>query len=1269
MSFGLSAGRSVAVAVLALCCASDSWAQSSASSFSIRFFGTGTAQRDRIKIPVDDDVAGSAGNTPIDVGAGDFTIEFWVKGNLADNPTANAGGDVDLLTNAWMNGNVVVDRDILGGSDADFGVSIAGGFVRFGTGRGQTATDNEHTLEGNTLVLDGAWHHVAVVRERDSGEKAIYVDGALDVHSMAGASTADLSYPDGGVVGAQDALGRFLVIGAAKHDLPQFPAFNGFIDEIRIWSVARSHVQVLEALDRVLLPLTPGLVGSYRLEEGVGTVAHDTSGANAPSGTIASGPAMATWMSGAVNATHTAVVSNTGLPPGFERTQLVTNLNEPTVLEFLPDGRLLIGERGGAIKVYANGQLQAAPLAQIAVDTTNGERGLVGLAAHPQFVTNGYLYAFYTTSEPRDRVARFTVQGASVDPLSETLIWQNDHLASDFHHGGALAFGADGKLYVTVGDNFVATRAQDLTAFDGKLLRLNDDGSVPSDNPFVGASGAKPAIYAYGLRNPFRSSVDPRTGQMWIGDVGGNNLTSWEEANLVQPAANFGWPDSEADECFLADCSGFAKPHFAYQHIDPEYYLLVPQGSITMGPRVRAAQFPAGYRDCLYVGDFVNRWMRRLVFDANGDVVADPLFLYPPYAGTIVDMRVGPDGALYYLTFGGAIGSWNDASALYRIRALGGGNAAPVVFASAASGSGPAPQAVQFSSAGTFDPDAGPQPLSYAWTFGDGGTSNLPQPLHTYAANGLKIAQLAVSDGSATTLSAPIVVAVGTPPVPLIVAPLPGQPYAAGDTIRFLGSATDAEDGTLPASAFSWKVMLHHHEHEHPFLGPLTGVTQGQFTVPATGHGPDDTHYVIRLTVTDADGLTTTTEVELEPEHSALGLQTEPFGLPLLVDAENTPTPTALESLVGFTHVVEAPAIAMVGGQAYAFQCWSDGGARQHAVTAPQGALHLTARYQLLPSTTLNVPVAAIADLAQYESASGVVHADAADPATVRVGKQPTLSPLQLGARFALNVPSGATILSAKIEFVAGAQQDGAPQAIVRAFDVGDAPAFVAGSSTPLTQLAPWTSEQISYTFPTWLPGATYATPDLAALVQTVVDRPDWLPGNHVGLVFDGSPTVFPQWRSARNVASGQPPRLILTYAQVPTGGGSCPAGCGFTAFGLGAAPSHTLGLVGNGDPRVGGLFEVEAFNLGGAAVAGMFLSTTAGATPFYGGQLLVGPVGFIGLIVLPVIEGESGFELQLPNDPGIAGLSLFVQTAAPDANQAQGVAFSNGLQLTICPP
>ncbi|MBL8768423.1 MAG: PQQ-dependent sugar dehydrogenase, partial [Planctomycetes bacterium] len=634
--FGLSAGRSIAAAVLALVCASDLSAQSSASSFSIRFFGTGSAQRDRIKIPVDDDVAGSAGNTPIDVGAGDFTIEFWVKGNLTDNVTANAGGDVDLLTNAWMDGNVVVDRDILGGSDADFGISIAGGYVRFGTGRGQGPTfDGEHTLEGDVLVLDGSWHHVAVVRQQSSGRKFIYVDGALDVASIAGASTANLSYPDVGVVGAQDALGRFLVVGAAKHDLAQFRSFNGFVDEVRIWNRVRTRVQVLEALDRVLLPNTPGLVGSYRLEEGTGTVTHDTSGANAPSGTIASGPAMALWMASAANGSNTAVVSNTGLPPGFERTPLVTNLVEPTTLEFLPDGRLLIGERGGAIKVYANGQLQAAPLLQIAVDTTNGERGLVGLAAHPQFATNGFLYAFYTTAEPRDRVARFTVIGASADPLSETLIWQNDHLASDYHHGGALAFGVDGKLYVAVGDNYVAARAQEMSAFDGKLLRLNDDGSVPSGNPFVGAPGAKPQIYAYGLRNPFRTSVDPQTGQMWIGDVGGNNLTSWEEANLVQPAANFGWPDSEANDCFLADCSAVAKPHFAYQHIDPEYYLLVPQGSITMGPRVRAPQFPVGYRDCLYVGDFVNRWIRRLVFDANGDVVADPLFLYPPYAGTV----------------------------------------------------------------------------------------------------------------------------------------------------------------------------------------------------------------------------------------------------------------------------------------------------------------------------------------------------------------------------------------------------------------------------------------------------------------------------------------------------------------------------------------------------------------------------------------------------------------------------------------------------------
>ncbi|MGH2690423.1 MAG: PQQ-dependent sugar dehydrogenase, partial [Actinomycetota bacterium] len=336
------------------------------------------------------------------------------------------------------------------------------------------------------------------------------------------------------------------------------------------------------------------------------------------------------------------------LPSGFQRTTIASDLNEPVVLEFTPDGRLLIGERGGRILVYQGGALLGTPLVQIpGVETSGGERGLVGMAVDPNFAGNGWLYVYYTTVEPRNRVGRFTVVGNTAAPASEVVVWENPDLAADYHHGGAIEFGADGRLYVATGDQFVSENARDLSNQHGKILRLEPDGQIPADNPFVGLPGADEAIWAYGLRNPFRFTVDPLNGNLWIGNVGGNSFDSWEEINLGLPGANYGWPDQEGPQCFIANCAGIAFPAFSYQHTDPEYWVAQNQGSITLGPVYRAAAFPSEYQGNLFFGDYANGFIRRLVFDGGGTVLGDVLFDSSPDGGTIVDLEVGPDGALY----------------------------------------------------------------------------------------------------------------------------------------------------------------------------------------------------------------------------------------------------------------------------------------------------------------------------------------------------------------------------------------------------------------------------------------------------------------------------------------------------------------------------------------------------------------------------------------------------------------------------------------------
>ncbi|MGH9465226.1 MAG: LamG-like jellyroll fold domain-containing protein [Thermoanaerobaculia bacterium] len=276
------------------------------SQFAVRFYGTGTDQQDRVIFLVDDNAGGPDASTPLDVGAGSFTIELWLRGRLADNDTENAGGDVELPGIPWIDGNIFLDRDVWCGTQRDWGASIAGGFVRFGADTGDPpSTGAALTIEGDANVLDDAWHHLALVRDAASGRLHVYVDGAIDFSSSPGQTSHELSYPNPGVpVGSNCATeqltpyGWFLVLAAEKHDAgPSFPSFDGFLDEVRAWSTARSSVDIAATWDRLVPADSAGLIANYRFEEGAGTVVADTSAAGSPDGDLHSGiPGNGEWV-------------------------------------------------------------------------------------------------------------------------------------------------------------------------------------------------------------------------------------------------------------------------------------------------------------------------------------------------------------------------------------------------------------------------------------------------------------------------------------------------------------------------------------------------------------------------------------------------------------------------------------------------------------------------------------------------------------------------------------------------------------------------------------------------------------------------------------------------------------------------------------------------------------------------------------------------------------------------------------------------------------
>ena len=207
-------------------------------------------------------------------------------------------------------------------------------------------------------------------------------------------------------------------------------------------------------------------------------------------------------------------------PAGFTRNvNHVGGLNAATAIAQLPDGRLLITEQGGTLRVWNGSSL--GTMLTLAVDS-QGERGLLGVTPHPNFASNGFIYVYYTTTQnpnPHNRISRFTVSGNTAS--SEQILVDLPALSATNHNGGALHFGNDGKLYVAVGENAVPSRAPDTNSVFGKMLRFNDDGSIPSDNPFCTTAGNQIcAIWARGLRNPFTFAVRASDGRIHINDVG-----------------------------------------------------------------------------------------------------------------------------------------------------------------------------------------------------------------------------------------------------------------------------------------------------------------------------------------------------------------------------------------------------------------------------------------------------------------------------------------------------------------------------------------------------------------------------------------------------------------------------------------------------------------------------------------------------------------------------------------------------------------------------
>lgn len=326
-----------------------------------------------------------------------------------------------------------------------------------------------------------------------------------------------------------------------------------------------------------------------------------------------------------------------GIRANFIETVVADGLDSPVSMAIAPDGRVFVCEQRGTLRVIRGDRLLPEPFLTVPTKAEI-EEGLLSVAFDPGFETNRWLYVVYTAQSPHrhGRVSRFTADGDRAVRGSERVILELDDDGEHNLVGGALRFGRDGMLYVGTGENGIGPLSQSLGSTFGKLLRVAPDGTIPADNPFVATTaGHHRAIWARGFRNAFSFDIDPRSGRVFVNDVGASHV---EEVDEAVAGGNYGWPLFEGP-------GGGADVRQPIHHYDHDHGCAITGGAF-YSPRTTnfPREWPGRYLFADYCRDEI-RWLDPDHPERTGNFGVT-------WAEGPVDLRVAPDGALYYLARG-----------------------------------------------------------------------------------------------------------------------------------------------------------------------------------------------------------------------------------------------------------------------------------------------------------------------------------------------------------------------------------------------------------------------------------------------------------------------------------------------------------------------------------------------------------------------------------------------------------------------------------------
>jgi glucose/arabinose dehydrogenase len=807
-------------------------------------------------------------------------------------------------------------------------------------------------------------------------------------------------------------------------------------------------------------------------------------------------------------------------------------LQNPSTLDFAPDGKLFVAERNGRVLEFDSLEDQTATLVLSITDEVmaRGDRGILGMKLDPEYPAEPYVYLSYTYDAPiggdsadsthphlsdgsddceqavdnavdclvSGRLARVELNpttsvavGGPEDPPSEQVLINSWCQQTPSHSIGDIEFDSEGALLMSGGEGSNwswrdygqqgnpchdppyeggSLRAQDLrtpatagdpTDYSGSVIRVDrKTGAAMANNPlsvsplFGGGveDVAAKRILAEGMRNPFRFTIQPGSGDVYIGDVGQD---LWEEINRIEwpPTGllNFGWPCYEGGpsgsqampmwqaaegetgqplcQPLYSNPAQVTAPFFAYPHPWAPGYDGHPfpgdgcdplPGSAVGGlafydPTGVPAEnaLPTKYDGAFFIVDAARSCVWSMLEGPGGapdpSTMANFARAHHNEQFTPVDVVEGPDGALYLPDFYGA--------SIMQIRYFP-GNQPPTASLQVDKTYGPAPLAVQFDASASSDPDlADGDTLHYAWDLdGDGlfddGTTPTRSWEYKQAVN--VNVRLRISDDFNHADVAEVKLYPGDlgPPQVSLQAPAANLKWDIGDAIPYAATATDPDGETFASGALHphWVFTLEHCPaacHEHPITSADS--PSGSFVAPPHGY---PSHLKFEFTATDSRGMSDSAAVEIFPRTVQVGVASDPAGIPLAIEGVSSSSPFSATVIAGGTATVAAPATAEVGGDPYVFSEWSDGGAAVHEVAAEE-ELDLLARYELntpepeggggdgggLPTPTLPTPAEALKPApAQPETAH------------LQLASRPSGVPLRVGAvkakaPFSLDLP------------------------------------------------------------------------------------------------------------------------------------------------------------------------------------------------------------------------------------------------------------------------